>query len=202
MIHFHTKIILASASPRRRALLRSAGVRFTVSGSRLDEDRYTSLHGQREPSELAVSLACAKARDAGLRTRGDRVIVAADTVVVMGDKVIGKPRDKRHARRILRLLSGKTHTVITGVCLLEMPEGTSHSFSVATNVTMLPMTDADIRWYIGTGEPMDKAGAYGIQGLGGLFVGKISGSYTNVVGLPLAELFEALRGLGAIEITA
>ena len=202
MISSSTKIILASASPRRRDLLRSAGIRFTASEPGLDEERYVSGRRYRGPSELAVSLARAKARDAGLRTKGECIIIAADTVVAMDDRVIGKPRDKRHARRILSLLSGKTHKVITGVCLLKVPGGVSHSFSVTTRVTMLDMTDADIRWYIGTGEPMDKAGAYGIQGLGGLFVRKINGSSTNVVGLPLAELFTALRRLGAIEIRA
>ncbi len=171
-------------------------MRFTVSEPQLEEGKFASGRGQKRPSELAVSLACAKARDVGLRTRGDRIIIAADTIVVMGSTVIGKPGNKQDAGRILKLLSGKTHKVITGVCMLELPGGASRSFPVTTMVSMINMTNADIRWYIGTGEPMDKAGAYGIQGLGGQFVRKISGSYTNVVGLPIAEVIEGLRKLG------
>lgn len=198
ILNFNTKIILASASPRRRALLENMGIKFTVFRSSLDEDRHMFVHRNKKPAALAIALAYSKAEDVSRRINGNGVIIAADTVVVMDDKVIGKPKDEKHAGRILRLLSGKTHKVITGVCLLKVPDLISHSFSVATNVTMLDMTDSDIQWYVGTGEPMDKAGAYGIQGLGGLFVKKINGSYTNVVGLPLTELLGGLKKLGAV----
>jgi nucleoside triphosphate pyrophosphatase len=237
IIKFNTKIILASASPRRRDLLESIGIKFTplekateeadgklfqqtdcglkspsadivrirssrtgftVLQSSLDEDRHASMHRYKRPAALAIALASGKAEDVGRRIQGSNVIIAADTIVVMGDKVIGKPEDEKHAGRILRLLSGKTHRVITGVCLLKMPDRISHRFSVATDITMLRMTDRDIQWYINTGEPMDKAGAYGIQGVGGLFVRKINGSYTNVVGLPLTELFDGLKKLGVV----
>ncbi len=197
-INLTTKIILASASPRRKALLESMGIKFTVHKSSLDEDRHMSFHHYKKPVDLAIALASGKAENVSHKKRHDVVIIAADTIVVMDDKIMGKPKDKTHAARILRLLSGKTHKVITGVCLLKMPAGISYSFPVTTNVTMRDMTDSDIRWYIGTGEPMDKAGAYGIQGLGGLFVKKINGSYTNVVGLPLTELFAGLKKLGVV----
>ncbi len=202
MIKNNTRIILASASPRRRALLESIGFKCTAASASVVEDGMSplSMLGHQKPAGIAVAIACRKADAVSRRIKGHAVLIAADTIVVMDKRIIGKPSGKKHAEEILRLLSGKTHKVITGVCLLKVPERISRRFSVATDVTMLKMTGRDIQWYISTGEPMDKAGAYGIQGLGGLFVKKINGSYTNVVGLPLTELFDGLRRLGAITL--
>ncbi len=201
MIKNNIKIILASASSRRMAMLKDIGLRF-ISRESLIEDKMQTLPIQinRQAGSLAIEIARMKADDVGKRENGRALIIAADTIVVMGNRIIGKPSSKKDAEKILRFLNGKTHKVITGVYLVKMPECVSLHFSVATEVTMLKMSDRDIRWYIGTGEPMDKAGAYGIQGIGGMFVQKIKGSYTNVVGLPLPELILALKKLKAIEI--
>lgn len=182
-------------------MLQGIGLHFTSKESRIEEELQplvAVVHEQ--PGALAISIACMKADDVGQREKGRALIIAADTIVLMGKKIIGKPTNKKEAEKILRLLSGKTHKVITGVCILKMPERIPFKFSVLTDVTMVRMQDKDIRWYIKTGEPMDKAGAYGIQGIGGLFVKKINGSYTNVVGLPLPELLMALKKLNAIEM--
>ncbi len=201
MIKNTIKIILASASSRRMTMLQGIGLKFTSRESLVEETMQplsTRVHGQ--PGAHAVSIARMKADDVGRREKGRALIIAADTIVVMGNRIIGKPSGRKDAEKILRLLSGKTHRVITGVCILKIPEHSRVTFSVTTEVTMLRMPDRDIRWYIKTGEPMDKAGAYGIQGIGGVFIKKIQGSYTNVVGLPLPELIEALKRLKAIEI--
>jgi septum formation protein len=200
MIKNNIKIILASASSRRTAMLKGIGLPFTSRESRIEEELQPLVPAHEQAGALAIAIACMKADDVGQREKRRALIIAADTIVVMGKKVIGKPSDRGEAGKILRLLSGKTHKVITGVCILKMPERISLKFSVTTDVTMVKMTDRDIRWYIKTGEPMDKAGAYGIQGIGGLFVKKINGSYTNVVGLPLPELLMALKKLKAIEM--
>ena len=197
MIHHKTRLILASASPRRRALLKTLGIAFTVMSAVVDEEGHILGRRFKKPSGLARSLALHKAMDVGKKVKAHAVVIAADTIVVMGGRVIGKPKDRADARRVLRSLSGRTHEVITGVCLLEIPSRRRLSFHVTTRVTMTDMTDADIDRYIGTGEPMDKAGAYGIQGRGGLFVKRISGSYSNVVGLPLAELYRHLKAFTA-----
>ena len=181
--------------------MKGIGLQFTSRESRIEEELQplsTPVHGQ--PGALAISIACMKADDVGQRVKGRALIIAADTIVVLGNRIIGKPSGRKDAEKILGLLSGKTHRVITGVCILKIPEHSRVTFSVTTEVTMLRMSDRDIRWYIKTGEPLDKAGAYGIQGIGGVFVKKIQGSYTNVVGLPLPELLMALKKIGAIEI--
>ncbi len=201
MIKNNIKIILASASSRRTAMLKGIGLPFTSRESRIEEElQPLSIPAHRQTGAPAIAIACLKANDVGKREKGRALIIAADTIVVMGKKVIGKPANREDAENILRLLSGKTHKVVTGVCILKMPGHVSFKFSVTTDVTMAKMTDRDIRWYLNTGEPMDKAGAYGIQGIGGIFVEKIRGSYTNVVGLPLPELLVALKKLRAIEI--
>lgn len=181
-------------------LLEGIGLKFTVAHTRVEEEGrlQLSLLRSRKPAEIAVAIACRKAEAASRGLKGRAVVIAADTIVVAGKRIVGKPSDEEHAKRILRLLSGKTHHVITGVCLLRMPGHTVHRFSVDTRVTMLKMRKNDRERYVSTGEPMDKAGAYGIQGLGGLLVSRIDGSYTNVVGLPLTELFEGLRKMEAV----
>ncbi len=199
MIKTNIQIILASTSARRKALLKSLGLRFTSKASGAEEKLGPPVHLLRgRPAGHAVSLARMKADDVADGERNPCCIIAADTIVVMGKRIIGKPSDTHDAEKILKLLSGKTHKVITGVCLLKLPEQVSFAFSVTTDVTMDRLTDSDIRWYVRTGEPMDKAGAYGIQGLGGIFIRRIRGSYTNVVGLPLPEVIAALKKLKAV----
>ena len=201
MIKNTIRIILASASSRRLTLLRDIGLKFTSRVSSIEENMPPlSARMQGKPDARAVFLAGMKADDVARGEKGNALIIAADTIVVMGTRIIGKPKDRQDAEKILRLLSGKTHKVITGVCILKIREQVRVKFSVTTEVTMLGMSDRDIRWYVRTGEPMDKAGAYGIQGMGGIFVQKIKGSYTNVVGLPLPELIGALKKLNAIEM--
>lgn len=182
-------------------MLREIGLTFTPRVSSVEKTMPqlpAGVHGR--PGTHAVDLACMKADDVGQREKGSALIIAADTIVVLGNRIIGKPSDRKDAEKILRLLSGKTHRVVTGVCLLRIPGHQRLKFSVTTEVTMLRMSEGDIRWYVRTGEPMDKAGAYGIQGIGGIFVQKIKGSYTNVVGLPLPELLMALKKLEAVEM--
>ena len=201
MIKNTIKIILASASPRRLTLLHDIGLKVTSRVSSVEDDfPALSVRIQGKPDARAVFLARMKADDVGQREKGRALIIAADTIVVLGSRIIGKPSGGKDAEKILGLLSGKTHRVITGVCILKIPEHSRVTFSVTTEVTMLGMSERDIRWYVRTGEPMDKAGAYGIQGIGGVFVKKIQGSYTNVVGLPLPELIGALKKLNAIEM--
>jgi septum formation protein len=174
------RLVLASASPRRRDLLAGLGLRFEVRAAAVDE----SPRPGEPPADLVERLARAKAEAvAGNR---DEVVIAADTVVVADGETLGKPVDAGDAARMLRRLGGRTHRVLTGVAVRH--DGAAAATVVATEVTFTPLTEADIEWYVATGEPLDKAGAYAIQGAGGLFVARIAGSYHNVVGLPLAQL--------------
>lgn len=145
------------------------------------------------PEEYVARLSRDKARAIATK-HPDRWILAADTIVVLGDEVLEKPLDKADARRMLAQIAGKTHVVFTGVTL--MSRGYADTHVCTTEVRMLPMTERDIAWYVESGEPLDKAGAYAAQGLGGMFIDSIHGSYTNVVGLPLALLFQMLRKAG------
>lgn len=191
-------MILASQSPRRRELLSSAGFELEVHPADIDESR----NAGESPVELVGRLAREKA-EAARSTLGhipaDKLLVAADTIVWMGDEALGKPRDAADAARMLRELSGRTHHVSTGVCALRLADDGSRAGSVAftetTDVTFFELTDADITAYVESGEPADKAGAYAIQGAGRLFVREIHGDYANVVGLPLARL---VRELGTL----
>ena len=181
--------ILASASPRRRELLALAGLAFEVCAPGADE---TLLPGE-DPQAAALRLAALKAEEAAARHPG-ACIVAADTIVVApGGEMLGKPTDAADAARMLGLLSGREHRVVTGVCLRC---GTrARRFAQETSVKFYPLTRAEIERYIATGEPMDKAGAYGIQGRGALLVESIAGDYFNVVGLPIARLMRELEAL-------
>lgn len=179
-------LILASASPRRRALLALAGLEFTVCVPDCDESVPAGL----SPSEAAVEVAKRKARAVAESYPSDTVIGADTTVVTDGD-VLGKPADARAAAAMLKRLSGGTHSVLTGVCILT--GGKEDCFCARTDVTFYALSDGEINAYVATGEPTDKAGAYGIQGRGALLVKKIDGDYFNVVGLPLAELVRRLR---------
>lgn len=177
------RLVLASASPRRADLLRAAGIAFDVVVANVDESVV--------PGETATQhvrrLAEAKAR-AVLDKAGAQPVLAADTVVVVDGLILGKPADDREAARMLRLLSGRAHEVMTGVCLACGASPTIVSVAVTT-VEFARLTDAEIQWYAATGEPRDKAGAYAIQGLASRFVTRIDGSYSNVVGLPVALVY-------------
>ena len=188
-------LILASTSPRRQELLRSAGVPLKVMPSNADE-RFAP--GEK-PEKHALRLAREKAREVA-EEFPDRWVLAADTVVVIGDRVLGKPKDPKEAGKMLRLLSGQKHRVITGYCLLHSSGRVRKEGHITTRVFFKPLTSAEIQWYISTREPFDKAGGYAIQGRGAFMVKRIVGSYTNVVGLPLCEVLDALQEVGAVEV--
>ena len=185
-----TKLILASASPRRAELLRSLGLQFDVLPTGADErdEHPTSVH------DLALHNARVKALDAAAR-HPDALVLGADTIVVLGSEVFGKPRDLDDARRMLRRLSGQTHSVITGVCLLCRGGNRERTFAVETRVRFRPLSDTDIEQYLDAVHVLDKAGAYAIQE-GPPLVENIEGSYSNVVGLPLERLAAELREFG------
>ncbi|MCR8908620.1 Maf family protein [Thermophilibacter sp. ET337] len=191
-------MILASQSPRRRELLSEAGFDLDIRPADIDEAR---LPGE-SPMELVARLAAEKAEAARATldaSPSDGLLVAADTIVWMGDEALGKPEGPEDAARMLRELSGRTHHVSTGVCVLSLAEDGSAeeraSFVETTDVTFWELTDAEIAAYVSTGEPLDKAGAYGIQGAGRLLVERIDGDYSNVVGLPVARLVREVTRL-------
>ncbi|MBX2801716.1 MAG: Maf family protein [Myxococcales bacterium] len=177
---------LASGSPRRRALLTWCGIEVEVHPADVDETR--------RPSDDPVAHAERLAATKGATAPEDRVVVAADTVVHQGDRIFDKPVDRSEAARHLAALSGAQHAVTTGVCV---GRGTQHTvFSVTTRVRFRELSTAEIDAYLATGDADDKAGAYGIQGRAGAFVGEVVGSWTNVVGLPVEETLQVLRQLG------
>ena len=185
------RIVLASSSPRRISLLKMLGVTFEpVPASIVEEKR----EGE-EPADFARRIAKEKAFQVAERVKAEFVI-AADTVVVIDGEVLGKPKDENEARRMLEKLSGRTHKVITAVALYKKESGELLLDHKETLVRFTVLSKAEIDWYIRTGEPMDKAGAYGIQGLGALFIERIDGCYTNVVGLPLPLLYQLAKRAG------
>ena len=182
------EFVLASQSPRRKYLLRQIGLSFTTDPAHIDE----SVRPGEAPGDYAVRLALDKAREvAGRRKVG--VIIAADTIVVVDNAILGKPADADDAVRMLSMLSGRMHRVITGVALLDAGTGKAVSRFAVTNVWFRELSQDEIAAYVATGEPMDKAGAYGIQEKGALLIEKIEGCYANVVGLPIALLDTLLR---------
>jgi septum formation protein len=185
------RIILASASPRRKELLEQIGLRFEVEPSNYDEE----ITSASEPHEMARRLSLGKARAAARKHR-KALIIAADTLVVFGDRILGKPRTNAEAREMLRALNGKAHSVITGFTILDTETGKMLSRSVETRVHMKKVTLKEIDSYVRSKEPLDKAGGYAIQGLGAVLVERIEGDYSNVVGLPLSALAEGLREFG------
>lgn len=180
------KIILASASPRRKELLTLAGIEYDVIVSQCEE----TLPDGITPDKAVEELARQKAEDVFSRN-SDALIIAADTVVALGNTILGKPKDEEDAFNMLSSLSGRRHTVFTGVCIRTKDK--TDIFHVATEVEFYDLTEKEIRDYIATKEPMDKAGAYGIQGKGYVLVKGIHGDYFNVVGLPLAETVRHLN---------
>jgi septum formation protein len=186
------KLILASASPRRAQILRDAGISFSVLSSAVDETPYAG----ETPHQMVQRLANAKAELVSARAVGPAILLAADTVVVVDGQVLGKPRSTDDARRMLQLFSGRTHSVVTGVSLIRLPEMDRRQFVETTLVTFAPLSRDEISRYLETEEPFDKAGAYAIQGYAGRYIPRIEGCYFNVVGLPLARLVSTLPELG------
>ncbi len=194
-------IVLASASPRRQELLRNAGIPFAVEPADIDE---TPRAGE-APRECAERLAREKAL-AVWRTRPQDFVLGADTIVVVDDAILGKPVDPADAVRMLRLLSGRVHRVITGVCLVKAGDSRdllraaelARTASETTQVTMNALSEDEIREYVTSGEPEDKAGAYAIQGMASRWIPRIEGDYSNVVGLPVALVYRMLREQGGI----
>jgi septum formation protein len=186
-------IILASGSPRRAELLRAAGIDFTVRIPDTDE----SLIDGESPYEYVSRLATSKARHIAETVGPDARVLGADTTVVIDDEIAGKPVDVEDARRMLHRLSGQWHEVLTGVALIH-----GHHLMVEVDQTRVRfglLTAAEIDWYVSTGEPMDKAGGYGIQGYASRFIDRIEGSYSNVVGLPVSRVYEMMRKIDSYQ---
>lgn len=194
------KLILASASPRRKELLAQIGAECEVVPA-AGEERI----GSKVPEQVVLELAKQKAKEVAARFSqepGRLAVLGADTVVAFGGQILGKPKDKADAARMLKTLSGNTHSVFTGVAVVLLANKQVEevfSFYEETKVTMYPMSEKQIEAYIGTGEPMDKAGAYAIQGKCAVYIEKIAGDYNNVVGLPVAAIYQKLEKSG-IEI--
>ncbi len=184
-------IILASASPRRKEILEITGLKFKVDESDYEENMDISL----QPCELAKRHSIGKAKAVAARYR-NALIISADTIVVLKNRVLGKPCNRKEAKGMLKALSGKTHTVITGYTILDTDSGKETTKSIESKVFFKRLTDDEINTYIKSGEPLDKAGAYGVQGLGALIVKKIEGDFFNVMGLPLSALAESLKKFG------
>lgn len=199
------RLVLASASPRRAELLRAAGFEFDVVPAHVDE----SMDVEETPDGYIRRVAQMKAEAIAPRVPG-RVVLGADTIVVVDHEVLGKPADADVARRMLARLSGRDHVVMTAVCLIDQSpaeaghdarEGGAKRIQTAvarTTVAFAPLSSAEIEWYIASGEPMDKAGAYAVQGLASRFVTRVEGSYSNVVGLPVAVVYDLCRGAGLL----
>ncbi len=185
------RFILASSSPRRRELLASIGLEFDVIPSAIPEVRQPG----ESPEEYVARLSREKAGAIAAQHR-HRWVIAADTTVFLGDEVLEKPADVADAKRMLSAIAGRTHIVYSGVTLQNAAGGYHETRVAESEVRMLQLSARDIEWYVRTGEPLDKAGAYAAQGIGGMFIESIHGSYTNVVGLPLALLFQMLRNAG------
>jgi septum formation protein len=186
------KIILASASPRRSELLARVGINFEIQPSLIDE---SSIEITGSPEQKAMQLALLKARDVA-KSLEKGIVLGADTIVVLDGEIFGKPKDNEEAFLMLSNLSGRSHTVITGVAIVNAENGLNKVSFEATKVTFSHLTPSRIQAYISTGEPWGKAGAYAVQGKGSLFIERIEGCYFNVVGLPLARVGKMLEEFG------
>ena len=186
------RVILASASPRRLDLLRQVGIEPEIEPSHVEEVITSTV-----PDQVVMELSRQKAEDiAALHTGEDAIVIGADTVVAYDGKILGKPSDEADARAMLASLSGRTHQVYTGVALFSVKEGIIEkktTFHECTDVTMVSMTEKEIADYVASGDPMDKAGAYGIQGLAAIFISEIKGDYYNVVGLPISRVYHEIE---------
>jgi len=185
------KIILASASPRRKELLEKICLKFEVEPSNYAEDMHSNLN----PDELARAISLGKAR-AVARKHRNAIVIAADTFIVFGGKIMGKPNTEAEARKMLMTLKGKSHSVITGFTIMDTEENKVLTKSVETIIHIKNLTTEEIDAYVRSKEPLDKAGAYAIQGLGSVIVERIEGDYFNVMGLPLSALAEGLKEFG------
>lgn len=190
-MRMNRQIILASGSPRRKALLRQIGLKFKVSVSRFPEEEVT----EKNPIKLAQILSLEKAQSVAPKFE-NAIIIGADTVVALGGTLLGKPRDKKEAERMLEMLSGNQHIVVTGVTVIDTKNKKLKTFSVKSEVWFRKLDPWEIKAYVATGEPMDKAGGYGVQEKGAAFIEKINGDFFNVVGLPLEKLVETLSDFG------
>jgi len=191
------KIILASTSPRRHELLKTITTDFEIASPKFDEGTVK----QKSAKKLVEKLSFGKAQAVFEKAKGDWCVIGSDTVVCLkSGEVLGKPKDQKDAKSMLKKISGTTHYVLTGVCVLYRNEDIEHkiSFVEKSKVTFKKLTDLEIETYILTNEPMDKAGAYAMQGLAGKFVKSINGSYSNIVGLPTEQLYEILLQEGII----
>ncbi|MGW8302146.1 MAG: Maf family protein [Desulfobacterales bacterium] len=195
--HTRSGLILASKSPRRSELLEQAGLTFSVIPSDFDE----STVAVSNPESYVISLAESKAFDISQKHPA-AWIIGADTIVLIDRKILGKPASVNEAHDMLQRLSDRTHQVLTGYCICCKRENKVFSETVKTDVRFKKLTAAEIKWYIQTGEPFDKAGAYAIQGMGTFLVKSINGSYTNVVGLPVCEVIEFLTREGVIGLNS
>jgi septum formation protein len=184
------KLYLASRSPRRRRLLRELGLPYSVLTPRVEEDI-----ARASPEAIAKHLAELKVRSVEHRVK-QGIVIGVDTIVVLGRETMGKPRSKAEARRMLGRLSGRTHEVISGLCLLRKPDGCKFVTAEVSRVRFRRLSAREIETYVSTPEPYDKAGAYAIQGKAGFFVERIEGDYYNIVGLPVARLLHLLGRLG------
>ena len=187
------RLVLASASPRRRELLAELGLHPEVRPPNVDE----TPHADESPDAYVTRLAFEKA---GADVQADEVSLGADTVVVLGETILGKPKDTAEAAEMLHRLSGHSHRVITGFCIHDLRKNKEGVQAVATEVRFKRLTATEIEKYIAVGESMDKAGAYAVQGVGAYLVDSMSGSYTNVVGLPLCQTVEMMEEMGAHDI--
>ena len=191
----NSRLILASKSPRRRYLLEQAGLEFSVIPSNFEENSMPLSSAESYVRRLAE----AKAKDIS-RRYPDSWVIGADTIVSIDNTILGKPGSRPEARRMLRCLSAKTHQVLTGYCICREASSRLFSETIKTDVCFKELTELQIDWYINSGEPFDKAGAYAIQGVGTFLVKCIHGSYTNVVGLPVCEILEFLIKEGVVEL--
>ena len=188
-----SKIILASGSPRRKELLGKLQIPFDVEVSGYKEDNNLKLN----PLELAEALSAGKAEAVAERHKGEEaIIIGADTFIVLDNKILGKPHTSEKAKEMIKKMSGRAHSVITGFTIIDAKSGRKISKAVKSNVYFRRLTDEEIDTYIKTGEPLDKAGAYAIQEAGSILIEKTEGDYTNIVGLPLPSLIEELKNFG------
>lgn len=201
-----SQIVLASASPRRKELLEQIGIEFEICPAKGEEiitkkipSEVVEELSRQKALEVASSLAAYQQEHSDIMTPEDLLVIGADTVVAVEDQILGKPKDEEDAYRMLRMLSGREHAVYTGVTLVFVDKTGKAGelvFHEKTKVVMREMSDLEINRYIATGEPMDKAGSYGIQGKCAIFIEKIDGDYNNVVGLPVARIYKELQKLG------
>ena len=189
------KLILASASPRRAQILRDAGLRFELAQANVNERRKRGETAQAMTRRLAHAKACAVVKRLGKDSR-EGIVIGADTIVEVDGELLGKPRSPQGAREMLAKLAGKTHRVITSVAAIRLSDHAEELATETTRVRFAVLSADEISDYVMTGEPLDKAGAYGVQGIGGRFIERIEGCYFNVVGLPLARLYRMLIDLG------